>query len=1085
MKTRITTALYAIALLAIAFSCTKELDDYSREIRFSARSEVSRITKTCYSGVVNTSSEERIDWENTDLIRIFSDQVSAPAEHCSDYSITLASNSDKYSYATANPVSEHGLQWGDGSHTFYGLYPAPSTSGAQSGLNITTSGGNAVITAILPADQSFATTRTGANESYYGDMRLAYMAATTTASAGSDVTLSFTPIVTTFYVTVSNTTGATMTLKEIRLTSSSVAMTGTYKATVTPADVRSYEYYQGGSYVGALTRTADNCYVKATFPSGLSLAASANVTVALFALPQNIYNLTLTVTADETGPVSLRMTDTSDNDLAFTGVRKHNLNNIGVPPVSYELTVDKSLLEYDYTGVAGTAQDFTVTSTKTIGSSTRPAAWKTQIKNASDEWVDLDGNCPAWLANFPLNSTGVTTNSRLYEEDVTAQQVVSHKQMLQDGVVYTSGATLTPYDNSTEANAVDLSKYDFIHRKMESSRTTANTYIVSAPGWYKIPMMYGNIIENDNIVANSCKGSVWALGHLDYFKKSTDANIWLGVGYPWLQDSFLRSTRIHWEKYTDWVSGSASTTGRQWSSGSDMGVVDQVKLQQLAADTDGKYLYFHVDETNILPGNVLLAVYDGDGTGGEYGTCCWSWQIWITDQNMSLIGVDGLQVLPVNLGWIDDTEGQHYNERSNVLKFVSTEISNLETQEMTVIQPDFDRVSTSGWQTYYQWGRKDPLSPDVMAVYNDDGTINESIKHPSNIMYDESTSGSDEYYDWTSANYNNLWDSQNTAWDTPTSALPNHKTVYDPSPRGFSAPPDAAWDSFSTNGYEKFENGLFFYTSSAHDKTIFFPASGYINYNATTISDQNNSGYYWTIRPGQNVQRRASYCLRFNKSGSGTITVLPKSHDASSPFTTMSYRALAYSVRPVQYSVSYADSPSISGTTTSEIIFEDYEHSWGWDTQNAGTLAGGYYHQFNNTQSSPETRTVGDVTISVRNTTNYTTYSPAYYYNNDEKYLLLENNDELKVSVPGHEIFYITLFLSKVDGTPGNYATISASPVNPGIFTDGRGRKDENATWEVTSYTTSTLNPSTSMVTFTTASTGGNRKITGISVTYK
>lgn len=1036
-----------------------ETESVGEPVKFSACTKASNITKTVYSGYKYTAENlERIDWENGDLIRIISNEVSAPSEKYADYTISLKENSNLYSYASAVPSgADHGLIWGEGTHTFYSMYPAPSTSGAQAGLDLTIDGGNGVVTAVLPEDQSFSSVRSSRTEDYYGDMRLDYMTAATQAASGSNVTLSFTPIVTTFYVTVSNTTGNALTLKKVALSSEANALTATYKTSITPSGVRSYTFFEGGSWVSSPTRTAGNSTVYASFPSGKVLAASENITVALFAIPKDITMLSLSITADETGTITLPL-KYNGAWISFTGGNKHNLNNLGVPPVSYELTVDKSLLTYDETGVATAAQDFTVTSTKTIGATTYTSPWKTQIKNALDEWVDLDGNCPAWLGNFPLNSTGVTTNSRTYEEDVTQQPLVSHEDRLKSNKVYTSAGV--EYDNSTKANALDLSKYNFINRRQEAMRTTANTYIVAAPGWYKIPMVYGNLIENDATQGLACKGSRWALGHLDYFKKSTDANIYLGVNYPWLQSSFLDHCQIHWEKYTHWDGSSAVTTGRQWSSGSDIGVVTDLEL-----NTAEEYMYFHVDETMIRPGNVLLATYDSDNT------CCWSWQIWITDQKMNLISVDSNQVLPVNLGWIDETEGQYYPERSAVLKFVSTEVSGLETIEMTVEQPELEKVSTVGWQTYYQWGRKDPMSESVINVYNDDGTMNESIKHPSNIMYDESTSGSDEYYDWTSANYNNLWDSQNNDWDTPTDQLPNHKTVYDPSPRGFSAPPDAAWDSFTTNGYEKFDNGLFFYTSSSHDKTIFFPASGYINYNATTISDSGNSGYYWTIRPGQNVQRRASFCLRFNKSAGGTITVLPKGHDATSPFTTMSYRANAYSVRPVQYNVSATDSDVITGAVTKEIVFEDQESSWGWTTdQNL---------------KSPTPKTADGVTITVKGNNTFSANDPTY--NASAHTIILDSQNEITVSA-GTQIIAISISFAEDDGNNLKQVkplSAESSPSNGGGFTDGNGRKEKNANWNIESYTGGVYTPEANSVRFYTGtSTYGTRKITGISVTY-
>ncbi|MBR1872442.1 MAG: hypothetical protein IJ795_04470 [Bacteroidales bacterium] len=886
----------ALAALLIACSREKEAAYMGETVNFGVSAMSGALTKTVYSGELTDADIERINWVDGDLIRIVCNEVSAPEEKYFDYELSVSGNSGRYSYASAVPYNAgNGLQWGEGSHAFYSVYPSPVTPGSIS-LEIADGAGRAL--AVLPEDQSTSSDKKeGDTENrYYGNMDLAFMTAATQASPGDNVTLSFTPIVTTFYVTVFNTTGSAMTLRKVALSSASNALTATYRTVFTTAGNRTYSFSEAGTWAGTPTWSESNSTVFASF-DGLSLADGDHVTVALFAIPKDITQLTLAVTSDETGTVKLPLKYSNGTWLSFTGGDKHNINNIGIPAVSYELTVDKTLLTYDYTGTAGSEQEFTVTSNKTIGSSVTAAPWKTQIKK-DGKWVDLEGNCPEWLEAFPVNSTGITSVSKTYQEDVDEQIVTSHVERLRQGKVYDQSGNV--YDNSEKSNALDLSKYNFINKRQETLRTTANTYIVSAPGWYKIPMVYGNLIENGATVAKSCKGARWSLGHLDYFKKATDANIFLGINYPWLQAAFLDHCRIHWEKYTVWEGDAAVTSGRQWSQGSDTGVITELEL-----NNSEEYMYFRVDPDMIRPGNALLATYGSDGD------CCWSWQIWITDQNMSLITVGSNRVLPVNIGWTDDTEGQYYAERSDTLKFVSTEIAGLESLEMVVKQPEFERVSTSGWQTYYQWGRKDPLSTGVTNVYNDDGALNKSILHPSNIMYDESTSGSDKYYDWTSANYNNLWDSQNTSWKTPSDQLPDHKTVYDPSPRGFSVAPDTAWDGFATYGYSSFENGLFFYTSNDHDQTIFFPASGYMDFTTANISNSGKDGYYWTIRPGANTQSRASYSLRFSKSDSGTISVVAKQYDAVSPFNTAAYRACAYSVRPVLYNVSAEASEDI------------------------------------------------------------------------------------------------------------------------------------------------------------------------------
>ena len=164
-----------MAMVAVFASCESQLesDGTGNPVRFTARTRNSSVTKTIYSGYKYTSENiERIDWENGDIIRIASDQVSEPSSKFADYTISLKDNTNQYSNATAEPFgAEHGLIWGSGTHTFYAMYPSPSTTGAQSGLDLSISGGNGIVTAVLPQDQSFASARSSKDEDYYGDRR--------------------------------------------------------------------------------------------------------------------------------------------------------------------------------------------------------------------------------------------------------------------------------------------------------------------------------------------------------------------------------------------------------------------------------------------------------------------------------------------------------------------------------------------------------------------------------------------------------------------------------------------------------------------------------------------------------------------------------------------------------------------------------------------------------------------------------------------------------------------------------------------------------------------------------------------------
>ena len=941
------------ALCMLLMGCVRESmgEGAGKPVRFGARTTVSHITKTAYSGVLDEENEERIDWENGDLIRIISAEVADPADGWFDYDISLTSNSSKYSYASTEPHgADHGLIWGDGTHTFYAYYPAPSTPSTQDGISITIGSHGAEAIAVLPADQSYSVTRTGANGSYYANMNLAYMLAAASAPAGTEVvTLSFTPIVTTFYVTVVNTTGATMTLRRVALSSTVSALCGTFKARM--YDVHAldsdhdrnftleYSYLWEGNYQAAFRHSDENSTIYADF-GGRTLAANEAITVALFAVPDAIDALTLSVTADETGTVSLPLKDNLGNTLSFVREHKHNLNNINVPTVSYAIEVINASdvtvtgVTYDKTGVAGSDQTFYVRSTKTIGGVTYAAPWKAQLRVANtgvdaDDWVDMDAsNRPAQLENYPLTDEDVAgipasgTDAGLGEiqRNLPAQPVISHVQKLHDGVVYENDG-VTPVDNSTPAKAVDLSRYDFVRRRMEPYQYTANTYIISAPGWYKFPCVYGNAIENGSTAAASYTGAAFRANHLDRFKKMNDFDI--ATRGPWLEMhglvNYHRFVDLVWQEFTTWDSanGVAINSGRNdrtsptisFGPDANVDVITNIGYENDGYNQSNPYVIFYVDPATIRPGNALIATKEDTWLTEDKIT--WSWQIWITDQDFTPITVNNgtrdYQVMPVNVGWVDDHEGQYFPEVTSEIRFVNISggVEHCHTGGVTVDQPEITETSTSGWQTYYQWGRKDPFLHNVTIAETGDHLLYQTILHPHILYYEESTYGGVHYYDWTSANYDNLWDSKCLSYGSPSGDLPNHKTVYDPSPRKYCVPPDNAWDGFSTYGYESILTnnintatyGFWFYTGDpalSTTKTIYFPTSGRVAFATSDceLVDDKVGGFYWTYHASANVQHRISYALKFEGGNS------PKVHTVQSDDM---HRARGYSIRPVAF----------------------------------------------------------------------------------------------------------------------------------------------------------------------------------------
>ena len=109
--------------------------------------------------------------------------------------------------------------------------------------------------------------------------------------------------------------------------------------------------------------------------------------------------------------------------------------------------------------------------------------------------------------------------------------------------------------------------------------------------------------------------------------------------------------------------------------------------------------------------------------------------------------------------------------------------------------------------------------------------------------------------------YYNLWSTDNARTDANDEVV--IKSVYDPSPVGYSLPASNAFTGFTTTGGNvgawnipgnpaefnvkgNFDKGWYFYTKpNKIGETLFFYAVGYREFGVGLLSVLNNVGYYW------------------------------------------------------------------------------------------------------------------------------------------------------------------------------------------------------------------------------------------------
>lgn len=394
-----------------------------------------------------------------------------------------------------------------------------------------------------------------------------------------------------------------------------------------------------------------------------------------------------------------------------------------------------------------------------------PVAWAVTDKSGTETQYQAEGEpkepiiaIDEVIKTFTGKGDG---GGDVYEDGISYPIVVERTALITDWfgddtlrAAKPKGSPDSPYDLSTEGGTL--------------SQTTANCYVVNAPGTYMLPLVYGNAIVDGK--RNS--------GAYDKDTKFVDYN-GNHINSPYLptpDDATL-----------------------VWSDGFYM-------FKDVRLSADKKYLIFTIDPDYIQQANAVVAVRDaGDNI-------MWSWHIWVTEHDINKTAtISAYQnistkyyLMKWNLGWVDG-KMIFYNPRE--LDFEFTQDKTGTQKSMTLTQAGAKLDYRDIGSTYYQWGRKDPIvalknrnelgvedyrpmeTPiDAYQYKVVSGLVDmkDAIRHP-NIYYTERkppVSGDPIWLESTSFT-NKLWDADGYSALTDLSSI---KTVYDPSPRGFKVP---------------------------------------------------------------------------------------------------------------------------------------------------------------------------------------------------------------------------------------------------------------------------------------------------------
>ncbi len=545
---------------------------------------------------------------------------------------------------------------------------------------------------------------------------------------------------------------------------------------------------------------------------------------------------------------------------------------ISTTDLVWEYVLEATANEISYTGGNMSFNVKSYRYLRTTPTTIEPVAWSINgYKTSGDS--DFSETKPTWTTSITTSGSGTSTVNATESGTATftAQSSTTAMASFKD---LTLGTSENPYDLSTQGG--------------NTTRNTANCYIVNAPGWYKIPLVYGNGIKNGT-------------------KNTAAYNSNSFVDYNGTKISTLSGPYL---KYSGTIGTSGSgAPAIVWQD--VQGMVSNISV--VDATTEDGYLKFYIASAKIAQGNAVIAVKNSSGT------IMWNWHIWVTGTDVSQTTKVtsnntsySYYIMPSNLGWVSYASTTYYSRRWVTIRLVQN--IGGKTLQKTLVQKMHSIPSHLGDNTFYQHGRKDPFPGGFCgtATSRSRNSANNTQKPAWNnsgtsytVDFSESSNSSlpnlkttirnpNKWYgldnNWVDTYYMDLWEVGNTSEDR--SYNKPVKSIYDPNPLGFVMPPAYTFWGLTKTNVSNEDNsanikgtfdddetkgrGWDYYTDP--DKQHFFiPCSGHIR-RAGYLVDPSAGSCIWYARV-MGAERAAHYFYCNNgKCGPGHGLDLAAAH---------------------------------------------------------------------------------------------------------------------------------------------------------------------------------------------------------------
>lgn len=284
-----------------------------------------------------------------------------------------------------------------------------------------------------------------------------------------------------------------------------------------------------------------------------------------------------------------------------------------------------------------------------------------------------------------------------FEKNLEDSVCCGHVNVSPQGALY-SNSTYSILKNATPLGTADnpVNLATLRGNRQDGAYSTANCYMINQPGYYKIPLVYGNAIKNGapNEEAYRYTGNVNQHRHYTFENH---------LGNP-ITNPYIKNCGVP-------ISDAAIVTTTAKNA---------VQLVYL----DDDFLTIYIDPLYIDQGNTIVAVRDNKGD------IMWSWHLWTTannpylNDNVTVTTNNGepFTFMTINIGWHtpdptggDDERAAYWkpaqNRGSAVLQpdKIKEEAGIFVTKNSYRIWQQQYNATRSGFAPAFNWGRKDPL----------------------------------------------------------------------------------------------------------------------------------------------------------------------------------------------------------------------------------------------------------------------------------------------------------------------------------------------------------------------------------------